>query len=1463
MTWLKQTGLFFTLVLIFSISIAATETTARQTAPLELTEEEQAWLSSHPVIRLSAEADWPPFEFAGENGKLQGTSAEYLEQISQLLGVHFLVEMQTPWKEKLEMLRHRELDAVFAASITRERQDFLDFTQPYFLSPNVIVTRKDASIMTLRDSNLKVVAIESAHFLETELRKHYSQLNLLTFDNTVEALEAVSTGQAQVYVGPRAIVSHLIDRNLMTNLKIAARAPFPDSTFHIAVRRDWPILKQLMQKALNHISFERHQSIRRKWIPVTDATRLQEIPLTDEERAWLQSHPVIKVGGESNWPPYDFVDEQNRHVGVSADMIKILGDRLGVSFEVIPDLGWTDMLDAVRVGDLTAAVAITQTPSRQKDFIFTTPYALSPVGIVTRNDTPDIQSLSDLNHKRVAIPSGYADIELLRVRYPDFNHLEVDSILEALQAVQNRKADAFIGSAEVATYLIDQNQLTNLRILTSDVPIRSAVLQLGISKHNPVLASILQKTLNSVSTEEINVILRRWVTAIEPSRATDIRIILSADEQQWLSKNPVIKFTGDPNWLPFEAFNENEEYIGIVSEIIKLIETRTGLQFNRIPSKNWLDAVRMANEGEVDVLSDDVGNDAIKNAMNFTAPYLEYPIAIVMRNEQKEFISDLYEIADKRIAVIEGYGYIWQIFEKYPDIEFIKVKNIQEALLGVSTGEVDAFISSFNLSSYHINQMGLNNLKITGQVPVAVKIGLGVRKELPELYSILNKAVATLTEAEKFKIAEGWMQDKYIKHRDYRPWLRTLAAVGLVLLFLLMLFFIWNRTLQQQVEKRTASLHTSRSRLANAQAIAHLGHWEWSFKSDVIEWSDEVFRILGSTPNTFRPTGALFATYLPTKDRKLVIRSIKSVRENHQPFEVSFKIRRRNHEIRRVNVQAQPVLDEEGLVSSLFGTIQDITTQYKTEQALRTSEAHYRKFFETNTAGILHVRHDPPIPVDLPADEQVALIMQSSIIEEANTVYSRLLGYQQPADYIGNKFSHHIDENSPESMRGIEEYVRSGYKVHGILIHVKDNSGKDVSLLYNAIGIVEGNELKSSWVSATDMTEHIQAEQALRDSEEKFSKAFSSSPDAITFTTLPEGKYLEINQSYEQISGYTRDEVLGHSPVELGIWTDESQLSEFREQIQKNQAVRDQVITFRIKSGEMRTGLLTANLINLKGQTCIVVMTRDITEKIQLEEKTRQQELQLLQANKMTAIGTLVAGVAHEINNPNHLIQINAEILSKAWPDIERRLQTDENQGKTIGGLPEDEIRETLPVLLQDIHDASIRINRIVTDLKDFSRPQDEHATTHFNFNEAVESALNLLAHLIKKRTDAFTTDLAADIPEFSGNRQYFEQIVVNLLTNALESLTDKTQGVSVSTNFNNAQQQAVLQIRDQGCGIKPEHLSKLYDPFFTTRQSQGGTGLGLAITYNLLRQFHGTISVDSQAETGTTFTVLLPIKHS
>jgi PAS domain S-box-containing protein len=400
------------------------------------------------------------------------------------------------------------------------------------------------------------------------------------------------------------------------------------------------------------------------------------------------------------------------------------------------------------------------------------------------------------------------------------------------------------------------------------------------------------------------------------------------------------------------------------------------------------------------------------------------------------------------------------------------------------------------------------------------------------------------------------------------------------------------------------------------------------------------------------------------------------------------------------------------------------------------------------------------------------------------------------------------------------------------------------------------------WQSAASERRRHLADTALRESEEKY-RLLAETAHEFILAFDPAGRISYANSAWLKASGFDPVAIRKMNMADILPIDRQAAFEKHLENLLAGDTRRPLYASqFLLKNGSRIPVEATLAALREGSETHRIFITaRDITEKKKAEDQARMHREQLFQADKMATLGTLVSGVAHEINNPVTFVMLNAPILKQAWQAVLPILDDyQRNHGDfSVGRMDYFRLRERLPLLVDNIIEGADRVKAIVGDLKDFARQGQGQMTDVVDINRIAAKAVSLVGNMIKKSTHHFETDYATNIPTVTGNSRKIEQVVINLLVNACQALPDPKRSVRLSTVYDVNTRSVTVEVCDQGTGMPPEVLQRIRDPFFTTKRESGGTGLGLAIVDRIVDDHKGRLTFSSVADQGTTVRVSLP----
>jgi PAS domain S-box-containing protein len=459
----------------------------------------------------------------------------------------------------------------------------------------------------------------------------------------------------------------------------------------------------------------------------------------------------------------------------------------------------------------------------------------------------------------------------------------------------------------------------------------------------------------------------------------------------------------------------------------------------------------------------------------------------------------------------------------------------------------------------------------------------------------------------------------------------------------------------------------------------------------------------------------------------------------------------------------------------------------------------------------------------------------------------------QRSDLIGkNILSYYADA---EDRQPFLQKIQQTGRVNDYEVRLIDKNGKVVSFSLNAT-LHRDATGQPSHISGIlrNITQRKQAEDELRSSKQTLEALFNAAPLAIMAVDT-DLRVTLWNPAAEEIFGWTREEIIGH-PYPLALPGKEWEaVANLKGALAGDQFSGLELDRCRKNGRHVQISASTAPLRDKANLICgVIIIIEDISEKQRLRSEADRH-------SRLASLGELAAGVAHEINNPNGLVLLNLPTVRDFVLDaitLQQEISI-EQPTLTLGGFKAKRAAEAFPRLMTELEDSARRIKQIVEDLKDFSRQEDRSQDEYFDLNRSAEKAQRLAANHLKKTTARFSSRLTEQLPRIKGSPQRIEQVIVNLLINACEALTNREQSISLSTGYHQDQQEVFLQVSDSGRGIEAEQLPHVTDPFFTTRRKEGGTGLGLSVSARIIKEHNGRLHFSSKPREGTVVSIVFP----
>jgi two-component system NtrC family sensor kinase len=539
----------------------------------------------------------------------------------------------------------------------------------------------------------------------------------------------------------------------------------------------------------------------------------------------------------------------------------------------------------------------------------------------------------------------------------------------------------------------------------------------------------------------------------------------------------------------------------------------------------------------------------------------------------------------------------------------------------------------------------------------------------------------------------------------------------------------------------------------------------------------------------------------------------------HSAWQMNYQcIPHLSHEVEIFTAASTPVITEMGFADytmqsgekKYFIYLRDISDQKRLIEQLRESERRYEDLFDQ-------------------VDQGITISTKEGKFINCNPALLKILGYESKEECLKIDITKDLYAN-PEDRKKFQEIMEKEGYVKNFEVEFKKKNGEKIPILLTSRVIKnERGEIIGYQGLNIDISERILMERTLKEERGFLTNLLESSANSIVAADM-KGTVIFFNKAAEKLTGYKAEEVI--EKVHITQFYPLEVARDIMRKLRSNDyggkgKLESLEITFRTKNGEEIPVELSASIV-YEGE-----------REIKIENELRTKEMRLLQAEKMASLGSLAAGVAHEINNPLGGILIYANLLMEEF---------EANNDPRVNDL-------------KRIVDEAIRCREIVKSLLEFGR-QTESQFESVDINQAINDGLFFLENQALFLNIKIVKHLEPSLPFIQGNPNQLKQVFMNMMVNAAEAMSEGGGSLTITTGINADPSSIFITFQDTGIGIDPEIQSKIFDPFFTTKEVGRGTGLGLSTSYGIIQSHHGNIQVKSEVGKGAIFTVFLPISQ-
>lgn len=746
-------------------------------------------------VVVSISRDYEPLSFVGPNGNPQG----FLVDAWRLWGaktntkVFFYVD---DWSNTITALEEGNVDIHSGMFITEERMKYLDFSTDFYAMKTGIYLNRSKGIDNIEEIPPEKFGVIAGTYQYDYIKENYPYLDLVEFSNSSSMYEAGYVGIIAGFIEEVLPIQYRIDQSESYDAFSMQLIDEDGINMHAAVLKGNSELLDRVNRGLTMITLTEWANLERKWVTGQQNriySQQASVFVTPEEQAWIDAHPVIRLGAIDDWPPYEFVDIYGQYRGVYTDLVLTALKDFGFEYtiDIVP---WEEVLSGIEGEEYDVSVTLAITEERSKYMVYTDPLFSNELVIVRNSNTEIVQSLDDLSGKVVAIEKGY----FLEEQYEQLEGVEllrVSSVEEALIAVSGFRADVYVGAKNPVLYALDKSPIPGLRVnhfQGND----DREFAIGFRDEYVVLRNLMQRYIDNLRESEIQQLYNNYI-----SFEDEYIFTLTEEEENYLNDLGVINVGFIETFPPFVMDVVNGNVTGVLADYLLEINALLDTNFSELTVRNEEQLLGLLASGEIDLLPAITKKASLSDKMLFSDPYQTHPV-VIMSNDSVELIYSMKDVIDKEVYIRSDSPVIDFLQQDYPQVVINTVATTKEGLSIIEDNVNAVYIGNITSINYALSTGAFSNVRLSLITPYRHELVMGIALDKAELVPIINKALLTISDRDKDAILEYWVGSVERVDVNWEGVARIILVFSAIASIIIGAILYWNRRLSKEVSDR-------------------------------------------------------------------------------------------------------------------------------------------------------------------------------------------------------------------------------------------------------------------------------------------------------------------------------------------------------------------------------------------------------------------------------------------------------------------------------------------------------------------------------------------------------------------------------------------------------------------------------------------------------------------------------------